>query len=450
MINKLSNSLQLLQTQSLNQNLIQSLTILTLPTYDLETFLEKESESNPLIKITGRSDVREVEANRINSYKSQKSDSYLSLLENTNTYEKSLYDALNEQLGFLKIDDNLKYVSKIIISSLDNTGLCPYTKNEILNTEELKRYSPLYEKAIEIIKSLDPIGCGSSNPFEAMQYQAEMLFKDNKIDQASYSCIKKLLNDKSFSLINEQLSKPLLKALGVTEEIYKKSVEIIKTLSPYPGFGYSNEQTGYIFPELSIKKNNDGTISVNTNNNLPFDITIDEEYINLLNSKDCDKQTKNYLNENKKRAENIISALKEREHTLLMIGKTLAVKQYDYFTKGKEYIKSLTLKEVGDEIKRDESTISRIASSKYIDTDYGIIPIKTLFSHKATTSLSGEDISRDRIKYLIKDIIDKRKQEGLKKLSDEKISVILGNQGINISRRTVAKYRAEIYEKQEA
>ena len=128
----------------------------------------------------------------------------------------------------------------------------------------------------------------------------------------------------------------------------------------------------------------------------------------------------------------------------MALGKTLAIKQYDYFTKGKEFIRSLTLKDVADEINRDESTISRIASSKYIDTDYGIIPVKALFSHRATTSSSGEDISRDRIKYLIKDIIDKRKKDGLKKLSDEKISALLNEQGINISRRTVNKYRSEI------
>ena len=164
----------------------------------------------------------------------------------------------------------------------------------------------------------------------------------------------------------------------------------------------------------------------------------------MLKSDDCDKKTKAYIRENKKKAENIIASLAERENTLLALGKTLAIKQYDYFTKGKEFIRSLTLKDVADEINRDESTISRIASSKYIDTDYGIIPVKALFSHRATTSSSGEDISRDRIKYLIKDIIDKRKKDGLKKLSDEKISALLNEQGINISRRTVNKYRSEI------
>ena len=132
MTEKLSNSLQLLQTQTLNQNLIQALTILTIPTYDLESYLEKESESNPLIKITPRSDIRDREERYVNSQSSKKSDSYLSFLENTACYEKSLYDTLNEQLGFLKLDDNTRFVCKIIISSLDNTGLCPYSKDEIL------------------------------------------------------------------------------------------------------------------------------------------------------------------------------------------------------------------------------------------------------------------------------------------------------------------------------
>ena len=443
MTEKLSNSLQLLQTQTLNQNLIQALTILTLPTYDLESYLEKESESNPLIKITPRSDIRDREERYVSSQSSKKSDSYLSLLENTTCYEKSLYDTLNEQLGFLKLDDNTRFVCKIIISSLDNTGLCPYSKDEILNTEELKKFIPFYDKALDVVKDLEPLGCGSAGPFEAMAHQAKNLLKEGKISEQTFDCVSKLLNDQYFSIINENISKTTLKALDISEDDYLKSVEVIKTLSPYPGFGYTNEQTKYIIPELSIKNNN-GTLSINTTNSLPFDVTLDEEYINLLKSDECDKKTKAYIRENKKKAENIIASLAERENTLLALGKTLAIKQYDYFTKGKEFIRSLTLKDVADEINRDESTISRIASSKYIDTDYGIIPVKALFSHRATTSSSGEDISRDRIKYLIKDIIDKRKKDGLKKLSDEKISALLNEQGINISRRTVNKYRSEI------
>ena len=203
MTEKLSNSLQLLQTQTLNQNLIQALTILTIPTYDLESYLEKESESNPLIKITPRSDIRDREERYVSSQSSKKSDSYLSLLENTACYDKSLYDTLNEQLGFLKLDDNTRFVCKIIISSLDNTGLCPYSKDEILNTEELKKFIPFYDKALDVVKDLEPLGCGSAGPFEAMAHQAKNLLKEGKISEQSFDCVSKLLNAQYFSIINE-------------------------------------------------------------------------------------------------------------------------------------------------------------------------------------------------------------------------------------------------------
>lgn len=448
MINKLNNSLQLIQTQTLNQNLIQALTILTLPTADLEAFLEKESESNPLLKITPKTDNTEIDSRRISQDRQNKSDAYLSMLENTEDSNSSLYDTLNEQLGFLKIDDDLKYVCRVIISSLDKTGLCPHTKDEILNTPELKKFENIYDKSIDIVKHLEPVGCASKTPYEAMQTQAEVLLKNNEIDEETYTSVIKLLNDETFTLLTEDVSKGILKALDVNSDVYQKAKEVIKSLSPYPGFGYGSEETGYIIPELIIKKNPDNTLSVNTNNFIPYDVTIDDEYVNMANSTN-DKDTKNYINENKKKAENIIKALDEREHTLLLLGKTLAIKQYDYFTKGKEYIKPLTLSDVAKEINRDESTISRIASSKYIETDYGVIPIKALFSRRGATSDNGDDISRDRIKFIIKDIIDKRKKDGLKKLSDEKISSLLSEQGINISRRTVAKYRLELSEKTE-
>ena len=222
----------------------------------------------------------------------------------------------------------------------------------------------------------------------------------------------------------------------------KEILSIIKSLSPYPGSGYSATPSTYVLPEISIKKNKDGSLTVSLMNDFIPSITIDDEYIKLLNTTD-DPNTKKYLDSNKKKAESLISALEERDNTLLLIGRALASKQYGFFTKGPFYIAPLTLKEVANEINRDESTISRITSSKYIETDFGIFPLKTFFSRSGGTTSDGSAISRDKIKLILKEIIETYEKEG-KRLSDEKLRAELERKDINLSRRTVNKYRLEL------
>lgn len=431
-----------LQTQTLNQSLIEALNLLTMPSADLEAHLEEECEKNPLLKITRKSNVRDINASYVSPSSIEKSNNYQAMLNQVPSLDETLPDTLKSQLNTLILDKDEKTIGKIIISALDENGLLHASKEELLKNINAKDKYAIFEKMRELIKSFDPQGSASYTVWEAMKCALDALKSQGKITEKDYELTEPLISEEGFSLIAKGKENAIARHLNVDTVRAKEILSIIKSLSPYPGSGYSAAPSTYVLPEISIKKNKDGSLTVSLMNDFIPSITIDDEYIKLLNTTD-DPNTKKYLDANKKKAENLISALEERDNTLLLIGKALASKQYGFFTKGPFYIAPLTLKEVANEINRDESTISRITSSKYIETDFGIFPLKTFFSRSGGTTSDGSAISRDKIKLILKEIIEAYEKED-KRLSDEKLRAELERKDINLSRRTVNKYRLEL------
>ena len=450
----LDTSLVLAQRQQLKLNvqMLQSLEMMTLPLSELRAKIEDEAEKNPTLSLSeneSNSMSYEEYASKYQSsdrvkddysdsaaYGSDLSDSHQAWLEGAVADEETLEDHLNMQLGCVKCSAEVRHVAEVIISSLDSNGFFTKAPQTLLKESE----KPYLEEALNILHSLDPSGIACANSRESLIIQAENLG------------IKGEERNSFIKLVNNELEKmragkyaEVEKDLKIDEEELMALYSFLKTLTPFPGAKFKSGYENYIIPDLSIKKE-DGKLVLRVNTSeLPI-LSVDPEYKEML--KECsaskqkdEKEAAKYLKGEIQSAESLINQVNMRNTTLEKTGQVLLAKQKAFFLFGPQSLKPLTLKQVADEIGVHETTISRITSGKYIDTDYGILPLKTLFAAAIQSKGDEEGISRNAVKDMVKEIIESNSG---KPLSDQKISDMLKEKGITCARRTVSKYRKEL------
>ena len=391
---KLKQNMKLILTQDMKL----SMNILEMSSSNLKELIEKEVNKNPMLEI--------VYSPHSNSHSTdEETTSPLDFISK----EKSLFDFLEEQLSYLKLSKKFRDICYYIINNLDDRGYLSISKSDIkkifkISTKEL-------QEVFNIIYSLEPHGIGAENLKDCLKIQ--LTIKDKK-DPILFSIIDNYLEDlgdKNFEFIAENLN--------ISADRIKRYLSLIQTLDPIPARGYFvGNKTRYIVPEAKIEII-DKTLKVTLN---------EEAFPKIkLSSSDISDKT-NYQN-----ALNLIKAIEKRYITLEKILNLLIVKQFDFFFLGKEYLKTLTLKDIASELNLHISTISRAIKEKFIETPQGIIEIKSLFIGSSETII---------IKKLIEEFIhDENKYFPL---SDEKISYLLKNKGFSVARRTVAKYRDEL------
>jgi len=239
--------------------------------------------------------------------------------------------------------------------------------------------------------------------------------------------------------VNKEFNK-IEKDLGLDKEEIQKINILIKAQNPRPGSAFiSKKQSDYIIPDVKISRENSKWV-VKLNKLISPKITINKNYINF-SEKNISDNDKVYLKNNLQEAKLFIKNIDYRNNTLIKISNSIFEKQIDFFNKGVEEIKPMNLKEIALSIDVHESTVSRLTNGKYMETPYGIFELKYFFSSSLSNNL-GDDLSSKSIKEKIKKIINAENKN--KPFSDDKIAYILQNQGINIARRTVAKYRESL------
>ena len=222
-------------------------------------------------------------------------------------------------------------------------------------------------------------------------------------------------------------------SLGIPTQDIESFYSIIKTLTPFPGRSYDSHAESYIVPEFSIHRHNDSLKLEMNRANLP-DLEISPQFSGLLEYKDGqDKEAGAYIRDSIRQARTLISQVKMRYETLYRSALSLMEQQSDFFLNGPRFLKTLTLKQLADIVGVHETTMSRLVQNKYVDTDWGLYPMKYFFSQGVA------DVSRNAVKDMIADIL--KENPGL---SDQKISDLLAKENIKCARRTVAKYRAEL------
>jgi RNA polymerase sigma-54 factor len=353
-------------------------------------------------------------------------------IENTLTRPPNLTDHLTWQLAMSDASPRIKEIGQFIIGNIDEDGYLRATNEEIMTAGGYSADEVL--EAIRVIQVLDPIGVGARDLRECLLLQLEFLEVDDAL-------VETIIRD-HWDMFMQRHFVQLSKALGIDMKTLEGIVEIIKHLDPKPGRKYSNERAIYVEPDVYVQKVGDEYVIVLNEDGMPK-LRINGSYRAMLNSMDSkrDGETVNYIKDKIRSAVWLIKSLDQRQRTIYKVAESIVKHQREFLEKGIDYLRPLVLRDVADDIQMHESTVSRVVSNKYMHTPRGLFLMKYFF-HSGIDSDTGEDISSLTVKKKIQSYIDS--EDPRKPLSDSKIMKILNDAGINIARRTVAKYRDEL------
>lgn len=407
----------------------ESMHILQLGIMDLKNMVETEMELNPILEeepyedTTGLVNLQPAEKNSYN-------------IESFLTRPISLQEYLSRQLRMLDISASDMEIGEEIIGNIDDDGYLKASSEEIARA--LNKTVSEIETVINMVQGLEPVGAGARNLKECLLLQ---LKAKGKKDSLSWKIVENYLEEcgkKHFSYI--------ARSLGVSVDEVKSAVGEITKLEPKPGRRYeTHDENAHIVPDIYIKKMED-EYHVLTNQYDLRPVRINSAYKNLLKDANCDQETKNYIDEKLKSANFLIKCMNQRRETLQKIVTFLVREQPEFIEKGRLYLRPLTFKDMAKAIGRHESTISRAIANKYIETPSGIYELREFFSGKIKNGNNHIDSnnhhSATSVKMELRAVVDK--EDKRKPLSDQKLQNILAEKGINISRRTIAKYRESL------
>ena len=388
------------------------LNIISIPAIELKEKIEKAIEENPFLEYDIKSNHNNLDIN--------------SIIENTASNSKeSLFEHLKSQISIVFNNKKDIELAELISTFINENGyltISPEEIADILNISVKKT-----DEIIKILKTLEPIGIAAKNISECLSIQLKNKENiDKNIKNIAINIVENYLNE-----LSKKDYKYISSKMNISEKNILEALKLIQTLEPYPAREFDTTTIKYIVPELFIFKENDKW-QVKTNETFILPLKINKKYSKILKENNFNNDI---LKEKKLEAQNLISTVNERKKSLKRVGEGLLKLQIDFFENGKEFMKPLRLKDLALETNLSESTISRISNGKYLNTVWGTFSIKYFFS-KNIKAINGELGSR-AVKEIIKRIIENSDA----KLSDEKIRLILKSEGIEIARRTVAKYR---------
>ena len=471
----LNQKLQQKLLQKLSPQQIQMIKLLEIPSMQLEQRIKKEMEENPVLE-EGKEEDPETgdkgqEENTItNNDDSVSIDEYLtddsipSYKLNISNYSKdtkrveipfsigsTFHDYLETQLGLRKLSEREYELAKYLIGNIDDDGYIrrkisaiaddlAFSQNIKTNEEELL-------KILKIIQDFDPPGVGARDLQECLLIQMEL--KDRSV--YSVELAWKILKYHFDEFTKKHYDK-IIERLKITEKDLKDAIDEVVHLNPKPGSSYSDPQNktyDHIIPDF-ILENKEGDLQLSLNSkNLP-DLRLSKTYMDMMRAtkKNKNKATKSekemvsFVKQKLESAKWFIDAIKQRQLTLLLTMNAILDYQSEYFVEGDETrLKPMILKDIAEVTGLDISTVSRVANSKYIQTHFGIYPLKSFFSEGLQTD-SGEEVSTREIKKILSDCVENENKR--KPLTDEKLADILKEKGYNIARRTIAKYREQL------
>ena len=353
-------------------------------------------------------------------------------IENTLTRPPNLTDHLTWQLNMSDASPRVKEIGAFIIGNIDEDGYLRASSEEIMAAGPYEQHE--VDEAIGVIQSLDPIGVGARDLRECLLLQLQFLEIDNPL-------VEEIVRDHWEEFMQRRFVQ-LSKTLSIDMKSLESIVEVIKHLDPKPGRKYSNERAIYVEPDVYVQKVGDEYIIVLNEDGMPK-LRINASYRSMLHSMDSksDGETVNYIKDKIRSAVWLIKSLDQRQRSIYKVAESIVKHQREFLEKGIDYLRPLVLRDVADDIQMHESTVSRVVSNKYMHTPRGLFLMKYFF-HSGIDSDTGEDISSLTVKKKIQSYIEA--EDPRKPLSDSKIMKILNDEGINIARRTVAKYRDEL------
>lgn len=363
----------------------------------------------------------------------------------------SFYEILLEQLRMQHLNETDESIAEYLIGSLDDDGLLRKSIPTLI--DELAIYQGIYtspkelERILHIIQDFDPVGIGARSLQECLLLQIKRK-PDSPLKKIEWEIIEKYCDN--FTRKNKE---KIIQKMGISEETYNEAMNELIKLNPRPGSSLGEiigKNFQQIIPDFLVETEEDGNIILSLNNgNIP-ELRLSREFSEMLeeyttNKKNQSKESKEaffFLKQKVDAAQGFINAIKQRQQTLLITMQAIIDFQRPFFLEGDEMLlKPMILKDIAEKTKLDISTISRVSNSKYVQTNYGVFPLKFFFSDSFMTE-KGDELSIREIKQILKECIEQEDKKS--PYTDDDLANILTAKGYPIARRTIAKYRQSL------
>lgn len=447
--------------QKLSPQQIQMIKLLELPAVQLEQRIKQEIEENIALEEEERPAEEDEQPQQISVDEYLREDDTPSYKSRINNYSKedkqrpvyltegrSLQEYLVEQLSYRNLSERDMKLAVYLIGSIDEDGYLrrdlESISDDIAFTVGIETSVGELERLLDIIHELEPAGIGARDLRECLLLQMNQM----QVNTRARRLARKILTSYFDEFVKKHYEK-LIARLQVSEEEFRDAIAEIRRLSPKPGNLYAEggtDTTPYIVPDF-ILDYQDGHFQLSLNSyNVP-EVKINRRYVDMIRDmvgsdgrvKEKDREAIQFVKSKIDSAKWFISAIKQRHDTLMRTMQTILDYQQEYFKDGdRSKLRPMILKDIADRTGLDVSTISRVVNSKYVQTQFGIILLKSLFSEAMQTD-SGEEVSSYEIKNILQQCIDE--EDKRKPLTDETLMDILNTKGYHIARRTVAKYR---------
>ena len=454
----LKQGLELKQTQKLSPLQIQTIKLIELPIQELEQRIRKELEENPVLDEDVQSESEEDQAPRevsLSEYKEDdsipgyrlRSDNYSKDERpqyNTFSVKESFTQSLQEQLGYRSLSEHQYAVASFLIGSLDDDGYLRRSIDSVVDDLSFRANIETDEQEVldmlKIIQEFDPAGVGARDLRECLLLQIRHCKKTPEVENAI-----RILRDHFNEFTSKHFQK-IMTRMNLSEAELKAAIAKILKLNPSPGGQIDDsytDQAQQIVPDFQLEYK-DGELLLSMPRFSVPELRVNRKYADILmeasNSSEREKkEAAAFVKKKIDSAKWFVEAIKQRHNTLSSTMQAIVDYQHDYFVDGDEsHLKPMVLKDIAEKTGFDISTISRVVNSKYVQTHFGIILLKSLFSEAMQTE-SGETVSSYEIKNILQNCIDE--EDKRHPLTDETLMNILNEKGYCIARRTVAKYR---------
>ena len=457
--------LELKQTQRLSPLQIQTIKLIELPVQELEQKIRAELEDNPVLdddpdpeasKNEEEENPRDVSIDamkdsdgdipayrfKVNNWGKDPRPEY-----NTFSVKESFTQSLRDQLGYRNLDERQKQIGEFIIGSLDTDGYLRRDIESLVDDMAFRAGMEVTEEEVEdvlaVIQEFEPAGVGARDLRECLLLQLWAEVQTPDVEAA-----ERILEEQFAEFSNRHFQK-IMSRLGLDEDALKAAIARITRLNPAPGGqlddSYS-DQAQQIVPDFMLIEE-DGELSFTMPRFRIPEVRVNPQYAEMLSSgknsqSRADKEAATFIRQKLDSAKWFVEALRQRQNTLQKTMQAILDFQHDYFLDGDEaHLKPMVLKDIAEKTGFDISTISRVVNSKYIETHFGIFPLKYFFS-EGMENKEGDEVSTRELKKALQECVDAEDKK--KPLTDEQLVEEMGKRGYKVARRTIAKYRGQL------
>jgi len=448
----------------------QSIKLMEMPLVELREKIGEELERNPALEVvednsTVSLDEEEAAGEEMEYFETSSdsgfinsgaggaavSDEHHRFIEGALSRPETLQQHLLWQLQLEPADAELRAIAAILIQNLDDDGFHKELPETLFSKTPFSMPPPRLAEAIRLVQTLDPIGCCTASYYESLKVQIALLYDD------APACMERALD--YLELLEREKFAEAAKKMNCSKDEARACFELIKKLSPFPGRLFAAAEVRFVVPDVQVVRGGGpaGGVAGNYDSG-DFVIILNNEVIPVLGinsffkkldpeihrgriKNSADYSARKFARENIREARGFINAIALRNHTLMMVARAIVELQRPFFMHGPQHLAPLTLHDIAEELGIHETTVSRTANGKYMQTEWGIFELRYFFTNSISgTGSEGSRFSKEGVKAIIQELVNTDEQN----LSDLDISELLARRGISLARRTVAKYRKEL------